>query len=98
MVEVLRLESGDLGSSVAQHLITSVIWGSFLGLLGPLLSSLKRDLETLSLFMYKKLNLDLKLTPCTKISLKWIKVLNVSNKTVKSKLGKDFFDILLKAL
>lgn len=48
--------------------------------------------------MYKKLNLDLKLTPCTKISLKWIKVLNVSNKTAKSKLGKDFFNILLKAL
>lgn len=47
--------------------------------------------------MSKKLNLDLELTLYTKINLKWIQVLTVSNKTIKPKLGKDFFTMLLKA-
>ena len=42
------------------------------------------------------MNLDPYLTLCTKISLKWIKVLNVITKTIKPKLDKDFLDELSK--
>ena len=42
------------------------------------------------------MNLDPYLTLCTKIIIKWIKVLNVKNKTIKLKLDKYFLDELSK--
>lgn len=95
MQTTFSLGTGEVGSSVTQSLIICVTLSLLLGLFFICKKGIINNFFTH--VQKKERTLMLTSHHIQKVNLKWIKVLNIRNKTIKRKLGKDFFKYAIKS-